>query len=113
MTTIKNILVSAVLFAGVFGTAQAADQTMKPLQGVSFHAGTKHAVAYYLNESGTCKLVVTSADDANFASIRSEAEIEPGKTTTYQLDDGKQIEFACQGQALAMNVKSLETIAAH
>jgi hypothetical protein len=43
-----------------FGFAQA--ETVKPLQGVSFHAGSKDAVVYFLSENGTCKFVLTSAD---------------------------------------------------
>jgi hypothetical protein len=112
MTSIKNIFVAALLFsAGLFGTAQAAEQTIKPLQGVSFHAGTKHAVAYFLSENRTCKLVLTSADDANFEPARYEAAIDAGKSTNYPLVEGKSIEFACQAEAQAMNVKSLETVA--
>jgi len=42
---IKTALAAAVVVAGLFGTAQATEQTMKPMEGVSFHAGAKHAVA--------------------------------------------------------------------
>jgi len=111
MTPIKNILVAAILSFGLLGTAQAAEQTMKPLQGVSFHSGTKHAVAYFLSASGICKLTVTSADDADFAPARIEKAIKAGKSAKYQLAEGKSLEFACQAEAQAMNVKSLEATA--
>jgi len=29
------------------------------LQGVTFHTGTKDAVAYYVADHGTCKVVLT------------------------------------------------------
>jgi len=111
MTMIKNILAASILSASLFGTAQAAEQTIKPLQGVSFHSGTKHAVAYFLSQGHTCKLVVTAADDANFAPTRREAAIEGGTSTKYELAQGKSLEFTCQAEARAMTVKSLTTVA--
>jgi len=113
MTVIKNILVASILSASLFTTAQAAEQTVKPLQGISFHAGSKHAVAYFLPEGRTCKLVVTAADDAHFAPTRREAAIAPGTSTKYVLADSKALEFTCQAGAHAMAVKSLATVAAN
>jgi len=116
MTPIKNILVATILFVGLFGTAQAAEQTMKPLQGVSFHAGTKHVVAYYLDENSRCKLVLTVAEEprgdvSNFEATRLEATIAAGKVTRYKLAEGKSLEFACHAEAKAMNVRTMETFA--
>jgi hypothetical protein len=108
---IKNIVVAAILSVGLIATAQAAEQTIRPLQGVSFHAGTKHAVAYFLSEGRTCNLVVTSIDDANFVPVRHEATIAPGKSTTYHLAEGKSLEFGCRSEARAMTVKSLAAVA--
>ena len=112
MTPIKTILVAATLSTLSIATAHAG-QTMKPMQGVSFHAGTKHAVGYFLNEGKTCKLVLTLADDANFAPTRIETAIEAGKSTRYQLAEGKSFEFACQDGGNAIIVKSHETTAAN
>ena len=60
--SIKNIIVVSGVAAAItlasLGAAEASE-TMKPLQGVSFHAGTKHAVGYFLTESGSCRLVLT------------------------------------------------------
>lgn len=111
MTSIKTIFVAAGLFAGLFASAESTD--MKPLQGVSFHVGTKHAVAYFLSESGACKLVVTSADDANFAPVRSEKVIGDGASAKYQLAEGKSINFTCLNHGQAMNATTLETTAAN
>ena len=116
MNASKNITLPAliaILSLAYLGSAQAGDgaQTIKPLQGVSFHIGTKHAVAYFLSDNNTCKLVVMAADDANFAPTRSEAAIQPGKSTQYELSEGTSLEFACQAGGLAMNVRSLEAVA--
>ena len=81
MNSIKNIFATAVVAFALSGcsTAHAAETTTKPLQGASFHAGSMHAAGYFLNETRTCKLVLTSADDLNYAPTRVEAAIEAGK----------------------------------
>lgn len=117
MNPTKNIMIAAALTAilsvATLGCAQAADgaETMRPLQGVSFHAGTKHAVGYFLNDNSTCKLVLTLADEANFAPTRFEAAIETGRSTRYQLAEGKSLEFGCQTGGQEITVTSLETTA--
>jgi len=117
MTPTKNIIVAATLCAilsfAPLGAAQAADgaQTMKPLQGISFHAGSKHAAGYFLSDNSACKLVLTLADEANFAPTRFEVTIEAGRSTRYQLAEGMSLEFGCQAGGQAMDVKSLETTA--
>jgi hypothetical protein len=114
MTSIKTIIATVAVSIALSFSAQAEDaQILKPLQGVSFHAGTKHAVAYFLTDKSTCKLVLTLADDANYAPTRFEAAIEAGKSTPYQLAEGKSLDFACQADARAMKINTLETFAAH
>jgi hypothetical protein len=114
MNTIKNIIVAATLSTlslGYLTAAQAAD-TVKPSQGISFHAGSKDAVAYFLSESRTCKLVLTVADkDAR--PTRFEAAISSGQSTSYALAEGKALEFACQADAQAMTINSLAAVAAN
>ena len=113
MTSIKSIIATVAVSIALSFAAQAEDaQTLKPMQGTSFHAGTKHAVAYFLTDKSTCKLVLTLADDANYAPTRFEAEIEGGKSTPYQLAEGKSLEFACQPDAQAMKINALQTYAA-
>jgi hypothetical protein len=103
MNTIAKIVVAAVAGLVVIGHAQAGEQSMKPLQGWSFHAGTKHAVAYFQTESRNCQLVLTASDDTGYAPARYEAAVEAGKSTTYQMSEGKQIVFTCNGQTMIAN----------
>jgi hypothetical protein len=116
MNSIKNIIVattlSAILSVAHLATAQAADdvQTLKPLQAISFHAGSKDTVAYFLSENATCKLVLTTADQVA-QSTRIEAAISGGASNSYELTEGTSLEFACQAGGLAMNVRSLEAVA--
>jgi hypothetical protein len=117
MNSVKTIIVAATLSAILSGThlaaAQAADgaQTMKPLQGISFHAGTKHAVAYFLSENRTCKFVLTTADkDAQ--PTRFEAALLSGESSSYEFAEGRSLEFTCEADAQAMTLTPLTTVAA-
>jgi hypothetical protein len=112
MNTTKNIIVAAALSAlsfGHIGAAQASE-TLKPVQGISFHAGSKDAVAYFLNDSGSCKLVVT-AIESGAQPTRFEASIAGGESTRYALADAKSLEFACEAGAQTMKINALETVA--
>ena len=111
MNSIKTLIVVAALSA-LAGYAQAGE-TLKPLQGVSFHTASKDAAAYYLAEKGGCKVVVTVTDKAAYAPVRFEQVVEPGKPTLHQLDDAKALEFACAPGAQALSINVLETIAQH
>jgi hypothetical protein len=109
MNSITQIFIAATLSA-LAGYAQAAE-TIKPVQAASFHAGTKHAVAYFLNDNATCKLVVMQADDANYAPTRFEAAIADGSSTHYDFTEAKTLEFACHDGGHAMTINTLEAIA--
>jgi hypothetical protein len=112
MNTTKNIIVAAalsVLSFAHFGVAQASE-TLKPLQGISFHAGNKDAVAYFLSESGTCKLVLMMAKGAD-QPTRFEAAIPGSGSTRYELAEGKSLEFTCQTDAQTMRIDALVTLA--
>ena len=112
MYSIKNIFAAIVLSTGLSVAAQAAE-TVKPLQGVSFHTETKDAVAYYLADKGACKVVVTFADKTAYAPVRFEKAVEAHKSALYQVDAGKALEFACQPDAQALTINMLATVAQH
>jgi hypothetical protein len=110
MNSIKTIIIAATLSTLSLGAAQAAE-TIKPVQAASFHDGTKHAVAYFLNDNATCKLVVMQADDANYAPTRFEAAIADGSSKHYDFAEGKTLEFACQNQGQVMTINTREAVA--
>jgi hypothetical protein len=113
MNSLKTIIAATTLctLALGFGAAQAAE-TVKPLQGISFHAGTKHAAVYFLNHNAGCKLVLTLADDVRYAPVRFEAAIADGSSKQYPFVTGTPLEFACHDRGQAMTVNLLTTIAA-
>ena len=117
MKIIAGTAFAAVLALGTAAATQAAEvMTMKPLQALSFHVATKHAVAYFVSQNGACKLAVTLAETPNaddvttFTTTRFEAAIDGGKATRFDASVGKTLEFACQADTLAMTVKSVEQI---
>jgi hypothetical protein len=111
MNTTKNIILAAtlsLLSVSHIGAAQA--ETLKPLQGVSFHAGSKDAVAYFLSENRTCKFVLTTADkDAQ--PTRFEAALLSGESSSYEFAEGRSLEFACQSNAQSMTINSESVVA--
>jgi len=114
MNSIKNIIVATALSAlsvGYIGTAQAAE-TVKPLQGVSFHTDTKDAVVFFTADKGTCRIVLTLTDKIAYAPTRFEDVVEARKSTLQQIDDGNALQFACQADAQAMTINMLATVAA-
>jgi len=110
MHSIKNIFAAIVLSTGLSVAAQAAE-TVKPLQGISFHAPSMDAVAYFLSENRSCKVVLTMADAGQ--PTRFETAISAGKSTSYKLTEGKSLEFACQADAQALTINMAGTVAAN
>ena len=108
---IRRNIVAAALSLGYLGAAQAAE-TVKPLQGVSFHTASKDAIAYYLADKGTCKVVLMLTDKTFYAPTRFEEAVEAHKSALHQIDNGKALEFACHADAQAMTINLATTVAA-
>lgn len=113
MNPTKTIAAAFLAIVAIANAAYAGDTTatMKPLQGLSFHAGTMHAAGYFLDEQSTCKLVLTATEEARYEPIRHETVIVPGASARYQLTEGTSLVFACQANAQALSVETLVTTA--
>ncbi len=109
MNSLKTIIIATALSA-LSGYAQA--ENLKPLQGLSFHAGSKDAVVYFLHDNGICKFVLTSADKDS-QPIRIETAIAAGESSRYQLAEGNSLEVACQAGAQAITINARSTFAAN
>lgn len=123
MLRMKNIVsivaLSSALIAGHTGASVAGDeqaQTFKPFQGFTFEAGEKHAVGYFYDHEGSCKLVLTLAASTSgdpgehFSATRYEALVPAGQNDHYA-DNGRTFEFGCGSGAVAMTFKALKTTA--
>jgi hypothetical protein len=116
MKLAKNLAVTAALAAlavANLGTLQAAEMpprqmTMKPLQGISFDVGTKHAVSYFVSEDGLCNVTLLVAEALvgdkvpTAPATRFEVAIDPGKTGRINTGEGATFEFTCSAGAQAM-----------
>ena len=108
MNSLKTIVIAAAL-AILSGYAQA--ESVKPLQGISFHAPSMDAVAYFFSEDHSCKVVLTMADSDR--PSRFEASISAGESTNYKLTEGKSLELICQADAQALTINMAATVAAN
>jgi hypothetical protein len=118
--TIKTILSVAALSALVFfpnsdATLANNVQSFKPIQGLSFDAGAKRAVAYFTNKAGQCQLVITLAGepDRSTGSLeinRSVASVPAGLSQRYE-NGGRAFQFECANDAQAMTFQALTSVA--
>ena len=125
MNRVNNIIATVLLVSSICPVATgslladdlSAGRAFKPLEGVFFNAGAKHAVGYFDSEAKSCKLVLTIADepsgdaDQTFTVARHEAHVQAGRLTRYNLSDGKIFEFTCAADAQTMTMKQIERIA--
>lgn len=121
MTNTKSIF-TAIAFASIAFTAHAGTSaasesqigTFKPYQALRFDAGEKHAVGYFYDAAGTCRLILTLADDTvgeeSFTATRHEASVPAGRAVRYTTG-GRAFEFGCAAHADAMTFKPLSTVA--
>jgi hypothetical protein len=112
---ISSLLALAVSVSFQAASAHAAEFTspvnLEPLHGLSFEAGERHGVGYFVSEGSRCKLVLTVAADPNwddnssFLASRYEANVAAGKAARYRLSEGRSLEFKCNDGARAMIVQ--------
>jgi ABC-type uncharacterized transport system ATPase component len=118
--SVKSILSAAVLsglaLSAFSGATRASEiKSFKPLEGLTFAAGDKHAVGYFTNETGKCKLVVTLAgqadlDSGSFEITRYEISVPAGNSRRYE-NTGHAYQFSCAMDAQTMTFQALTTIA--
>jgi hypothetical protein len=121
MTNTKKIITAvafaSIAFAAHAGTSAASESqisTFKPYQAHRFDVGQKHAVGYFYDAVGTCRLILTLADnmvaEQSFTATRHETSVPAGRAIRYT-SDGHTFEFGCAAHAEAMTFKTLSTVA--
>jgi hypothetical protein len=105
-------------FAGAVGAAAEDTVNFKPLQGVSLHLGSKHAVGYFVADRGTCQLTLVVGDEIRdentlptTASARFRAAVDAGRTARLDTGSGTELQFTCGPAATAMSVMPLRQVA--
>ena len=123
MSAIKMGAVVAAMLAGsaLVGPASAESPsstvTFKPLQGVSVHVGSKHAVGYFQTDAGVCQLTLVVGEEPKEEEIvaqtpaRFRAAIESGQHARFDTGEGKELQFHCAPGATAMTVETMQQTA--
>jgi len=122
MRAIKGIALSATSVAfSLTGVVDAAerDTTLRalPMHAISFDIGSKHALSYFLINSGSCELTVWLTDIADRdeaapgAATRMVIPVSPGKTMQVGSPEGMAAEFACAKNAESISVRTLTEVA--
>lgn len=109
------VLVVTVASCGAALSGEAAKQhNIKPMAAVTFNAGSKHGVGYFLKEQKSCKLVLTMSEctdvSSDYTATRYETAIQAGSATSYGTSPGKALEFTCLQNAEAMSVREVERV---
>lgn len=120
MTSAKRMaaltLGSALLLAASPGLAAEprALQTMKPLAAVSFDAGAKHVIGYFVSAEGACKLTLAvheGGESAPFSTSRLQVSVDAGKSAKFDTAEGKSLLFTCRPSAQAMTAAAIDRLA--
>lgn len=118
ITKLALSVFAATAFAGVAGAAElSAPAVLKPIKGVSFDVGSKHAMTYYKSAGGICNLTMVMAERPNddgmpiATASRVSVPVLPGKTARVDTAEGKALEFACAVGGASMTVKAVEQVA--
>ncbi len=86
---------------------------MKPVHGISFDIGHKHAVGYFEAEEGGCAVTVVLADvdgveTGDSPGTRVKSPVLPGKSLQVDAGAGKSLEFTCAEGASHMTARVFE-----
>ena len=128
MTTTFRSLIPAVLGVAALAGATAATssaaefssaQVVRPLAGISFDVGSKHAVGYYQAQDGTCNLTLlvgdaagdTSGKDAGTVPARFSSVIPAGRSARIDTGEGPSVEFVCAKGAETLLTRVVERLA--
>lgn len=110
-------LAAVLVLSATAGAISAQADSFKPLQGVSLHMGAKHAVGYFVADSGNCQLTLVVGDEIQdgalpeTGSARFRAAVGAGKTARIDTGNGSELEFRCAPGATAMTVETLKQVA--
>jgi len=110
------LALSALVGAGA-AVSDASNTTFKPLQGVSLHLGSKHAIGYFLKSDGVCQLTLVVGEEPlgedipEITPARFSAAIEAGRSASFDTGNGTKLQFSCAPSATAMTVDTLKQVA--
>lgn len=104
----------SALAGAVSATSGTSPAKFKPLQGVSLHLGSKHAVGVFHADNGMYQLRLVVGEELKgdvspaVASARFRTSIETGTHSRFDTGEGTQLQFSCVPGATAMTVETLK-----
>jgi hypothetical protein len=110
------LALSALVGAGG-AMSDPSPSTFKPLQGVSLHLGSKHAIGYFVKGDNVCQLTLVVGEELVGEDVpavtpsRFSAAIEAGRSARFDTGGGTQLQFGCAPSATAMTVETLNQVA--
>ncbi len=128
LSTLKSLTLAGVLAvtgaAGIgiaYGHAGAfsAATVVRPLAGLSFPVGSKHAVGYFLTERGGCDLTLLVGESGEqvseiakgTAATRFNTFVSAGRTARIDTADGPSVEFFCSTGASWLTTRVIDRVA--
>jgi hypothetical protein len=110
------LALSALVGAGA-AVSDASTTSFKPLQGVSLHLGSKHAIGYFVKSEGVCQLTLVVGEEPvgdvvpTLTPARFSAAIDAGRSARFDTGEGTVLQFGCAPSATAMTVDKLDQVA--
>jgi hypothetical protein len=115
----------AVMGAAGFGVATghagafSAANVVRPLAGLSFPVGSKHAVGYFLSERGGCDLTLLVGESGDqvsemprgSAATRFNTFVSAGRTARIDTADGPSVEFFCSTGSNWLTTRVIDRVA--
>ena len=111
------VLALSALVGAAAAMAGASTTQFKPLQGVSLHLGSKHAIGYYVKGDDVCQLTLVVGEEPLGEEIpavtpaRFSAAIGAGRSARFDTGSGTVLEFGCAPTAASMSVEPLNQVA--
>jgi hypothetical protein len=128
MTTFKfskSLVAAAIALAvsasvtGVHAGANSSARVVKPLAGLSFPVGSKHAVGYFVPGRSGCELTLLVGESGDSVSDREKGSaparlttlVAAGRTARIDTAEGQSVEFFCSTGASFLTTRVIDRLA--
>ena len=124
--TISKSFVAAVIAlavsagaTGVHAGANSSARVVKPLAGLSFPVGSKHAVGYFVPGRSGCELTLLVGESGDAVSDREKGSaparlttlVGAGRTARIDTAEGQSVEFFCSTGASFLTTRVIDRLA--
>ncbi len=109
---LAGLAAGGVMFRG--GQAAAVTtpgaSVYKPAQAITHYFGSKHAVGYFLQSSGTCAMTIFVSEDADGrtspSATRMRFSLRPGEKAEFGSVETQTLEVTCGTDAATVEVRN-------